>query len=141
LVPNSIEFSIDDAGMIICTVELLGDGSETDKSATSPPALNTILAGTPLLKKDLKVYLDAVDGSTDITTQFRRLNFRINANIQQIWTPASGEKVGEVYYGSGANPSVECELILKGRRGGTFYNYYSQQTGLVLKANLIDTDD
>jgi len=141
LVPNSTEFSIDDAGIIPCTVEVLGDGSETDKSATPPPDLNSILSTTQMLKKDLKVYLDNSDGSTEITAQFRRLNFRINANIQQIWTPASGEKVGEVYYGSGANPSVECELILKGRRGGAFYNYYSQQTSLVLKVNLIDTDD
>lgn len=130
VVVTSLEFEINDAGAIEVKVTLKGDGTETDQSAITPPDLATALSGTRLLKQHLYALTFGPSGSTTnlLTSQtLRKLSLKLDAGVSQKDSLSSGLYAGEANY-DGIGPVLTGELVVKGKRGGDFYNALRSRT-------------
>ena len=127
VVPNSVELTIENPGPVMASVELLGDGSDV-ASAVTDPTITSAIKGNRLNYQQLTMKFGPA--SEDVTNIFRRLTIRANANIQQVPLPNKGTLIGEVHYGE-QEPTLTAELVLKGQRGDTNYNYWLNRTKVI----------
>ena len=130
--PNSVELVIENPGSVQATVELLGSGTQTTDS-TAAPAIDSAVEGDRVRFENLVVKLGPA--SEDVTSLFRRLTLRATADVRQIPLPGSGTTVGEIHYGTQA-PILEGELVLKGQKGDTRYNYWANRTKVIFDMKL-----
>jgi len=125
--PNSVELVIENPGSAQATVELQGSGTQTTDS-TSAPAVDSAVEGNRLLYENIVMKLGPA--SEDVSALFRRVTLRATADVRQIPLPGSGTTVGEIHYGAQA-PMLEAELVLKGQKGDTIYNYWANRTKVI----------
>ncbi len=130
--PNSIELVIENPGSVQATVELQGSGTQT-ADTTAIPAIASAVEGIRLRYADLVMKFGPA--SEDISTLFRRLTLRATADVRQIPLPGSGTTVGEIHYGPQA-PILEGELVVKGQKGDTLYNYWANRTKVIFDMKL-----
>jgi len=130
--PNSVELVIENPGSVQATVELQGSGTQI-ADTTTIPVIDTAVEGIRLRYEDLVMKFGPA--SEDVTSLFRRLTLRATADVRQIPLPGSGTKVGEIRYGVQA-PILEGELVLKGQKGDTRYNYWANRTKIIFDMKL-----
>lgn len=128
---NSIEVNITEPGPILCTAELVGDGSQVT-SVTVDPGIDTATTADKL-KYEQTVVLFGPIGTEDVTNLFRSVIIRASANVIMMPRPDKGQNVAEIHYGA-QDPVLEIELVFKGERGDTLYNYWANRT--VVKLDL-----
>ena len=126
---NQIEININEPGPILCTAELLGDGSAA-VVAVSNPAIDAATEGLKLKYEQMTVKLGPI-GTEDVTNLFRSATIRANANVVMMPRPDKGQNVAEIHYGA-QEPILEIELVFKGERGDTLYNYWANRTAIKL---------
>lgn len=124
---NTVELTLENPGPAIVRVDLLGDGSDA-ADVTTVPAVDAATRGDGLRYEHLTLKFGPA--SEAITTKFRRLTLRANADTQLIPLPGSTTKVGEIKYGVNA-PTLDGELVVSGQRGDTLYNYWANRTKVV----------
>lgn len=141
LVVNSLEFEINEVGPILVSAEILGSGKLTAVPGTSVPAIASALSGNRLIQKDVTLILGP-NGTEELTPGganiLRSVRVRMNANMIMDRPPGSGAIASAAYYGQGMNPSLEVELVVRGKRGDTIWNYWRNQTKLVFDLSVGD---
>lgn len=125
--PNSVELVIENPGAPQATVELQGSGTQI-ADTTAIPAIDSAVEGSRFLYENMVVLFGPA--SEDVTNLFRRLTIRATADVRQIPLPGSGTTVGEIHYGE-QGPILEAELVLKGQKGDTLYNYWANRTKVI----------
>jgi len=131
VIVNSVEINISEPGPILCTAELMGDGSQV-ASVTVDPAIDTATTADKLKYEQTTVLFGPL-GTEDVTNIFRSVIIRASANIIMMPRPDTGQNVAEIHYGA-QEPILEVELVFKGERGDTLYNYWANRT--VVKLDL-----
>lgn len=129
IVPASVEFSIEKPGMILTKVELVGDGSDSDASAVVAPAINSAIDGGDRLYYEHLTTMGFGPAAESVLSIFRKLTVKLNTGLELKPRPDKLTKVAEIHYGKEA-PSLEVELVVKGRNGDTVYNYWKNRTKL-----------
>ena len=124
IVPQSIEVSIEKGGFLEYTVEVVGDGSMDAAAGETPPVPGAALAGNQLCWENI-VHVKMGPAAEVLGALFRKLRYKLSANLIRLDSPASGKLAATWQYDQKVGITLELDLTVSGERGDTIWNYWN----------------
>ncbi len=127
---SSLELSAEGRGAIKGTAEIIGDGSQVDASAVTPPVVDSAIPGQQMFFNQINMCLGP-NGTESLGDLLEKFSVKFALEQQERDRPSHTTKIGKPFFNEKA-PIVTLSVALEGKRGDTIYNYWKNHTKLIL---------